>query len=295
MNNKRTGGEVKVRRIARFCAVAFGGSTVVAFGAYAVVVPQHDVEAYSVRVSSGAQALHREFTALETTTQRGVFDDPDTLPLTRLDDLQAIETQLASARAAVDTYRRQVESYEKAQYTSFTGRYDQADRMKQDVDDMTAQSLEVMQQYEEVVGFLIAASQAQQAIEEKLASVNAIVDFNELAGRHDDIYAWARQVREARAAFEAVQAPPEYASVRQGILDRSSQLAGGLEGIAYGLYTAIDSYIYGAAQEVERTTVAYESSDRQLVFSSSQSSQVLRNVSELSDKLDILEEAAVTQ
>lgn len=258
------------------------------------MAPQQSVQAYDERVSSGARQLKNHFKDIEQTTRQGVFDNPDTSPAERLQQLQNSETQNLALMTAIAKYKSDVASYDRARYTGLVVTYADADHVKQNVDNMTSQSLEVLQEYAATIAFLKGASYAQEVLERHIQEINAVSDFNTLAGMHESIYARARHIREARKALELVEAPQEYLAAKAALLAQCDSLAAGIDALAYGMYTAIDSYIYGATAEIERATHEYDTKNKNLVFEANQVSPTLKSVSELSEKLEILEEAGLS-
>lgn len=258
---------------------------------YFVIIPWRSVDAYSHAVSEGAQMLGPDFWAIEQTTEWAVFSDPDLSLDERRREVGIIIQMIDATEGKIVQYKDQTSMYETARYTRVMPVYADAEHTRQSIEYMAAQSREVLEKYRVLILFVDSATRTQQVLQRHMDEINAIRDFNELAGLHAPVYDRARLVREAQTALEAAAAPQELESVKIALTDRCRQLADGLEALAYGLETAVDANIYGATAEIERVTYDYDHSDRLRLYEAVRDSPTLKSVTELTDKLYVLEMA----
>jgi hypothetical protein len=254
-----------------------------------VITPYKITNDYSYRVSAGAQTLREDFTELEQTLALSIFSTPDSNPADNLADVEIIEEKIKKVTAKLESFQDEASKYTKAQYTSPSFIYNKADTTAQDVNFMASQSMEVIEEYAKLAAFMKSASQTMATLERHMDYVNAVRDFDVFSGSQGTLRERANAVRMARSKLAKEPVTGGYASVKDTLLERSMQLADALDDLADGLQAAVDDRIYGAVKSVEEIAKLHYGRDRSQLFKASQDSPTLAGVSELADKLIILE------
>lgn len=277
---------VKKKGPSKIVVAAVVLAIVAVYMAYASVSSAEISSTYVSSVQSDAMKLKPRFKALEASAAAKSFDSPDAPILQYSKDLANAERRAKELRTSVNDFELKYKDHASAPFTSFLPLYTESNKISKDVRYMAAQTNSVLNEYQELITSLRSVNKLELSLESGLNEVNAVTNFNTLVFQGSIYRTKAAMLRTNVEEVRSLGVPAEYLDYTNGILARAESFAASLDRLANGLDISADSVIYGATAEIETLSNEYFSVDKQRRFDANQKSLILKQVGEITEKLD---------
>ena len=255
-----------------------------------LVLAERTAAQYEIRVQKAAHGLAADFTVLGDTTYKGVIDDPDQSPQQTQRDLEVMRQAIAKTRQHIAVLDQAGRSLAAAPLTSLSIQYRNARVLQVKTQTTVQQVNETLTGYDSLTGFIEAYMQARATLQMELGRLNGTSDFNDFAGQGDAFRASAARLRVAREKFMRAATPPALADLQANMSSMLERAATEFDALGHGYDVAVDDLIYGPIHRIEAITVEFDAQNRTKYVPMLQDLRTIKEVRDLSEKLDPLME-----
>lgn len=259
------------------------------FAIYCIKASENVTNAYNRALQSSAAELRQTFKTYETTAAAKSFDSPDA-PIEQYDaDFLEAEKQITLVRKSVNMFATRYDHYPTAAYTSYVPLYAKSKSTSKDVAFMVSQSSSVLDSHSELIKTLRTIHNLEKSIEQNLNTANSITDFNLLIYQGAQFRDKSKLLREDISAVQSLKLPVEYQMYTTSLSKNANALADSLDALGNGLDAVFENAIYEATTTIEAISASYFNGDKELRFEANQNSSTLKQVSAITEKLDVFD------
>jgi len=254
-------------------------------GAYVFVFQANSrSDQYSQRVRQSAIALNSSFAKLAKTVQLDVFNNPDAAH--KRADLDSVLSDISSVKTQLTDFKNSANQRQPIPHIGLSASYRDADITQGHAADITDQSADVIEQYQQLALFL----KKFYAIDDNFIAItgqlNGVSNLDSLAPDSGQVYSYGSQLAGLADEIDKLKVPFGYSQLQTeaaAIYRKSSQ---GANLLAYGLTTNNDTYKSSGIYMVEQATDEHDDKLANLPTDQAQTSYVLTQVGDLPDKTD---------
>jgi hypothetical protein len=258
------------------------GIVLLAAVSYEYIIPTVIAHNYIAKVYKGLQTVDGVLKQVAGSTGLSQFNDPD-VPLTkRIEQTGSVFATITKARATLATFKANTDALPQLPGAGWFGDY-QVAKVKRE------QSQEVIDEYARILAFIAGYTPLQRNLDDKLATIEQVNDFDDLAGQGDEMAATAAAIRADADILRNLAVSPDLKALQQEALVTFSQAAAGFDDLATGLYNAVGSEIDDAATEIAAASLNNKTTDRALLVSLIDKSPTFVRLYELPEKVDYVE------
>lgn len=266
----------------------FSSFIVVFVIAYMAIVPVVISHAYTEDVHQKARPLEASFKTLGKSTELPLITAQDASETIKNDNVTSVLRLITDSRKQLTELERVSSTLTPMPYSDVLGQYNDAEVLREHTQRLIGQSESVLDEYGTLVTYLKTFHTAVSHVASELRSFNETVDINIYSGQSDVMRQIADAIR-ADASLLSRSNPPGDAEGLNGLAVAAFEKAAtGFDDLAYGLAVPADAPIDEAARKIESATAELERVTGEVYDGSVGKSRTLKNVSDLSDKLDLL-------
>jgi hypothetical protein len=255
---------------------------------YAVLAPAIISRGYENRVHAAVRPLKSNFKALDKSAELPLIIDADAPGKVKTDDAARIFQLIKDGQKQLDALKAAAGSLSILPYSDVLGQYADAVVLKDHVRRFIGQSEDALVDYKALTAYLMTFNEAVDGVSSELRSFNSVVDINEYGGQAEKERQIAAQIRTDAAKLASSARPADMEGLNAAAVVAFEQAASGFDDLAYGLSVPADDPIYAAAREIEGATADLERVDHEMYDESLAQSRIVKNVYDLSDKLDLV-------
>lgn len=256
---------------------------------YFVVVPTVIANHYLGKVDEQLARTKDELAKVSAGQNVAAFENPDIPLAERRELLGQTLGQVQQAQNALNELE-EANNLPPLPGNGFAGDYHKAVVREERTANAIKQSREVLDAYAATLAYADTHTKAQQYLEEQLQYVNSIRNFDMLVGRGGGMAAIATELQQNRQQLAAQTPPPDFAPLHDETLQILEQAATAFEYLAIGLNRGYDVTIYSAVSSLERLAEQYDVDRYDLYASLGEQSTTLRQLYELPEKIELVQE-----
>jgi phage shock protein A len=248
-------------------------------------IPHAKASAYLNNTKLETQRLKTSFKNLSQTATGALFEKPDQPPST-------VHKLLHDAKNSLDTTRNQLAQFNATKsalpqenHIILSSKYSHAKVISKEVDSMVSQTEEVLKEYEQLLTYLETAHTARAVLEKNIQQLNSYPNLNTLIGRQDITQTMEQELRAALYNLESAHTPSQYKDQQAAFMRTLHDAANGFNTLSRGLATAHDPTIYTGTAQIEAASTQYFAVDIDALYTTTITSPILSDVSELTEKL----------
>lgn len=245
---------------------------------------------FETGVQRAARGLEADFTALGDTTYKGVIDNPGQSLEQSHRDIDTTKQVLVRTRQHLAELNDANRTIEAAPLTTVSIQYHNARVLQAKTYATIHQVDETLTSYGALVDSIEAYLQARTAMQAELSRLSGTSDFNDFAGQGDIFRAAAHRLEVARDTFKKAPAPSVMSELQQSMMSLFDRVALAFDDLGHGYDVAVDDLIYGPIHRIESLTNEFDAQGHELYVPALQDARVIREVRDLSEKLDPLME-----
>lgn len=255
---------------------------------YVAAVPQLLAADYAHRIGQFRTAIYQDFKTLAKTSESTIFSDYDGSYAKKKQELRRLEKTVHTTSESLGRFSSEADSLFGIMFIeSIHSRYQRSLVAQEKMQNTVTQSREVLRNYTRLLDYLKATNEAQHVFEMTTAKINAVSNFDELAGQGQQIRAAASQLQKARTILAKQKPTFDFLQSHDYFLRDLQAAIDGLEQITVGLDTAVDMTIYDGVKTIEQATIRYDPGFKSLLFKALQESPVIEEVRQLPDKVEV--------
>jgi hypothetical protein len=264
---------------------------VTAIGFYEVFFPDTSASQYQDRVQQAASRLEKKLKTLEDTTTLSLIDDPTAPTNIKQANVRAIKATIHDVQTDIAKLHDASKALQRSPYTGFTNQYKKAEALQEKTQASITQIQDAVGEYAKLVTFLEFYANIQDHLKKEIDNFNKEIDLNIYAGRGNAVHAIAAKIRQDGAALEKQPIPHELTNFRSTLLAFHLRAATAFDNLAGGLDAASDFLIYNAAGDIEAVGRELDTGLQTTYETSIQTSRVIKDIREISEKLEPIKEA----
>jgi len=243
---------------------------------------------YNATIEKATTKLTATFKQLEKSTERGILDDPDTPIATLQQDTASAKELITKSEHALDDLQQASERLELPLQLGLNDQTRRAPILKQEAEALITQTRGALLDYEKTLTYLSTYSTHWAATRAHIDTFNEQTDLNIYAGQGDTLRQIASDIRMYIQALRTQTTPRGFADVSSQSIAVMERAAAGFDALARGIDVAIDDLIYSAAADIESAGREIETINRTAYEDAIRNSRIIKEMSELTEKLDPL-------
>lgn len=245
---------------------------------------------FETGVQRAARGLEADFTALSDTTYRGLVDDPDQPAEQSRREIDTVRQVIARTRQHLADLGSASRTIKTVPLTEVSVQYRNAQVLQDKTQATIRQANETLTDYETLIASIEAYLNARGALQAEFSHLNGTSDFNDFAGQGEVFRAAAARLRAARDAYDKTPTPAAMEELHKHTNSLFERTASAFDDLGYGYDVAVDDLIYGPIHRLETLTAEFDAQNQQLYIPALRDARVIRDVRDLSEKLDPLME-----
>jgi hypothetical protein len=269
----------------------FSGLTVLIGAAvtYAYAVPTLISDTYLEKFYDKLHALDAALIRTAHTANLSQFANPDVSLQDRLNQTADASKRVAEARVALKTFSDDISYIPQLPGLGWYGDYQEALVKRAQGLRIVVQSREELDQYESLLAFLTAYTPLQRDVDDRLARIESVEDFDTMQGQGPDVARAAAGIRADADTLRRLTVPKDYEQLKTEALVTFEQAAKGFDHLAYGLDIAVASEIDAADAEIAAASLKNKTADKNLLVTLTDTSPIFVRLTELPEKIDYAE------
>lgn len=229
--------------------------------------------------------LKASFRTLSETTRGPYFEKPDWPPEQAIKMLQDTKETTNATRDQLELFEKTRSHVPQQNNIVLTSKHVRAKIIDSEVDDMVAQTEEVLSDYYELIAYLEAVANARAVFEKNIQQINSYSDLNTLIGKSYLTTAMKDELAAAQQKLQAARIPSQYQDTHNLFLSTFDHAINGFTTLNHGLASAQDKLIYAGAATIESASEQYYTTVVNILYSATIASPTLDEVAELTEKL----------
>ena len=247
-----------------------------------VVQASHKSKQYSQGVRQSAVSLNASFKKLAKTTQLGVFSNPDATNKTA--QLDSVLSDIAAVKSQLADFKQTVNGRQSIPHTSLSAAYRNANITQGHAIDITDQSNDVLDQYQQLALFLKSYYKVDDQFTSITTRLNSVSNLDSLSS--GEVYGYGSQLASLANQVSKLKTPAGYSQLTVQAAPIYRQASQGANTLAYGLTIGNDYYKNSGIQLIEEASNAHDDKLTSLPTNQAQTSYILTQVNDLPDKTD---------
>ncbi len=250
-------------------------------------IPKHTGDVYLKDLHTATSALDKQMRAQSKLADMEFLGDMAIAPA-------KFYSQTATAKAGTEKTIQQLASYEKVCeqlpiYGSWAvaNTYQKAVASQARCFTVVAQSTEVLQKFSALILYAETQKTKDSDFVVITTDLNSVKDFNNYAGRSDELYQQATKLRQLADDSQRYNAPAEVASLPDAFGAVYRDAAVGFDELAYGILVAQDAPIYSGVHLIEAAVARHDQDLGKTYASAMNGLLILSDVRDLPEKLSL--------
>lgn len=256
---------------------------------YAGVVPMITADQYAGKVQGAAKPLEESFRAIGESTELALLTDPEAPEPVRRDNETHIKGLIDESRQRLTALKSASNSFSPLPYSNILGQYRRAEVLREHAQMLIGQSEAVLDEYLAVVAYLKVFDKAMSDARLELDTFNKVTDLNAYGGQSDRLRQIATKIRlNSTSLSESMPPDSSTKALNMAAIAALNEAADGFDDLANGLEVPADDPIYTAARKIEAATARVGEVAGKTYDSSLEQSRALKDVRDLSEKLELV-------
>jgi uncharacterized protein YaaR (DUF327 family) len=254
----------------------------------AIIYSELTAKKYIQELRSAAGVARTSVKSLEDSLDSPLLNDPSSIVESPAANAQKLKTAIATYKAKIDTLADKSNTLPQLKYADHVGTFAVAKTLQGRSHHIVNQTNDTLERYKETVTFLEIYAQSLEKSTKTMEKFNAIVDFNEYAGRSDYFRQLAAAIRNEADTLTNTPTPAELLPIKESSVKTLLQLAAQLNDLANGMDVAIDDTIYGSAHSIESTNEQLNTLVDKTYSETTGQLRVISDIYDINEKFDLI-------